>query len=272
MSTPRFNLDFDAQTGIPVSVAKDVVRVTAPNPGPMTFTGTNTYVIGAEDLAIIDPGPDHEAHFSALMRMIDGRHVSHILTTHHHSDHTGLAARLADATGAPWARDIPDEEPLSGPGWSLAAVQTPGHTGDHLCFGLAGSGILFTGDHVMGWSTTVILPPDGKMSDYMRSLDRLLSLPERVYLPGHGGEIRNPKSFVKALKSHRKLRERAILQRLSDGDRTVAGIVAVLYRRTDPSLHGAAAMSVLAHLEDLVERGLAEVECEPGLDGRYGLA
>jgi glyoxylase-like metal-dependent hydrolase (beta-lactamase superfamily II) len=191
VSAPRFKLAFDAQAGIPAAVAKDVVRLTAHNPGPMTFTGTNSYVIGSETLAIIDPGPDDAAHFSALMRYIGSRRVSHILTTHHHGDHIGLAPRLADATGADWLREIKDREVISGSNWSLESLHTPGHTGDHVCFALAGPEILFTGDHVMGWSTTVILPPDGKMGDYMRSLDLLLDRPERLYLPGHGGEIRN---------------------------------------------------------------------------------
>jgi glyoxylase-like metal-dependent hydrolase (beta-lactamase superfamily II) len=271
MGALHFNLAFDAQAGVPVSVAKDVWRMTAPNPGPMTFTGTNTYVIGSEELAIIDPGPDDGAHFSALMQLIGSRPVSHVLTTHHHSDHVDLAGRLADATGARWLRNIEDRTDFCGPDWSLEAFHTPGHTGDHICFAHAGSGILFTGDHVMGWSTTVILPPDGKMGDYMRSLELLLSRPERLYLPGHGGEIRNPKSFVRALKSHRKLRERAIFQRLRDGDRTIAEIVAALYRETHASLHGAAAMSVLAHLEDMIGRGLVRAEGAPSLEARYGL-
>ncbi len=257
--------------GVPVSVAKDVLRLTAPNPGPMTFTGTNTYVVGSETLAIIDPGPDDGAHFSALLQLVGSRKVSQILTTHHHSDHIGLARRLAVATGALWLRDVEDRAKICGPDFTLQAIHTPGHTGDHICFAHAGSGVLFTGDHVMGWSTTVILPPDGKMGDYMRSLDLLLDRPERLYMPGHGGEIRNPKSFVKALKSHRKMRERAIIQRLRDGDRTIAEIVTALYRETHASLHGAAAMSVLAHLEDLIARELVRAEGAQSLEARYGL-
>jgi glyoxylase-like metal-dependent hydrolase (beta-lactamase superfamily II) len=271
MPAPRFNLTFDAQPGRPVAVAKDVVRLTAPNPGSMTFTGTNTYVVGKEVLAIIDPGPDDNNHLSALMRHIGGRTVSHILTTHEHDDHDGLAPRLAERTGAIWPRDVAHGATISHQDWTLQAIHTPGHTGDHMCLTLKDSGILFTGDHVMGWSTTVILPPDGKMGDYMRSLDLLLDRPERIYLPGHGGEIRNPKSFVRALKSHRKLRERAIVQRLREGDRTIRQIVAVLYRETDPGLHGAAAMSVLAHLEDLMERKIVSPHGEPSPDGGYGL-
>jgi glyoxylase-like metal-dependent hydrolase (beta-lactamase superfamily II) len=271
MSSPRFNLAFDAQPGRPVAVAKDVVRLTAPNPGPMTFTGTNTYVVGNEVLAIIDPGPDDDAHFEALMRIINGRTVSHVLTTHHHDDHTALAAKLGRKTRSLWLSTINHGTSVAGNGWALEAIRTPGHTGDHTCFALDGTDLLFTGDHIMGWSTTVILPPDGKMGDYMNSLDLLLDRPERVYLPGHGGEIRNPKSFVKALKSHRKLRERAIVQRLKDGDRMIGEIVAALYREVDASLHGAAAMSVLAHLEDLTERQLVRVSGESGIEASYGL-
>jgi glyoxylase-like metal-dependent hydrolase (beta-lactamase superfamily II) len=271
MTPPRFNLTFEADAGRPVIVAKNVVRLTAPNPGPMTFTGTNTYVVGEQTLAIIDPGPDDSAHLAALTRHIGSRRVSHVLTTHHHDDHTGLAAKLSQACGARWVRDMSDGELAAGHDWSLQALHTPGHTGDHVCFAHADSGILFTGDHVMGWSTTVVLPPDGKMGDYMRSLGLLATRPERLYLPGHGGEIRNPKSFVKALKSHRKMRERAILQRLRNGDRTISAIVAALYRETHASLQGAAAMSVLAHLEDLAQRGLVRAEGKPGLESDYGL-
>jgi glyoxylase-like metal-dependent hydrolase (beta-lactamase superfamily II) len=271
MPAPSFNLAFDARHGQPVPATGSVVRITAPNPGPMTFAGTNTYVVGSKVLAVIDPGPDDVNHLSALMQFIEGRSVSHIVTTHDHDDHVGLAPRLAAETGSPWLRDLKHGALISGKGWALQALHTPGHTGDHFCFALAGDGVLLTGDHVMGWSTTVILPPDGKMGDYMRSLDLLLERPERTYLPGHGADIRNPKSFVKALKSHRKLRERAIVQRLKDGDRTIRQIVTALYRETDSSLHGAAAMSVLAHMEDLLGRGLVYASGEPGLDGRYGL-
>jgi glyoxylase-like metal-dependent hydrolase (beta-lactamase superfamily II) len=268
---PRFNLDFDAEPGIPIQVAKNVVRLIAPNPSQMTFTGTNTYIVGSDALAVIDPGPDDAEHLSALLRHIGVRSVGYIVTTHHHDDHTALASRLADKTGATWLYKIEHGNLVAGDGWALEAIHTPGHTGDHFCFALAGTGIMFTGDHVMSWSTTVILPPDGKMGDYMRSLDVLLDRPERIYLPGHGGEIRNPKSFVNALKSHRKLRERAIIQRLRDGDRTIRQIVAALYRETSPNLHGAAAMSVLAHLEDLMERQTVNSVGDPGLDATYGL-
>lgn len=271
MPSPRFNLSFDAEPGQPIAVAKDIVRLTAPNPSPMTFTGTNTYVVGHTILAIIDPGPDDPDHLSALVQVIGGRKVSYILTTHHHDDHIALAPKLAHQTGAIWLCGLDHGASILGHGWKMDAVHTPGHTGDHICFALADSGVLFTGDHVMGWSTTVILPPDGKMGDYMRSLDVLMERPERIYLPGHGGEIRSPKSFVKALKSHRKLRERAIIQRLRDGDHTIRQIVAALYRETDPSLHGAAAMSVLAHLEDLVARQIVSAGGVPGLDADYGL-
>jgi glyoxylase-like metal-dependent hydrolase (beta-lactamase superfamily II) len=272
MPVPRFNLAFDARPGQPVPVIGNLVRLTAHNPGPMTFAGTNTYIVGDEDVAIIDPGPDDADHFSALMQVIGNRTVSHILTTHDHDDHIGLAPTLAAKTGSPWPRDLKHGALIRGKGWTLEALHTPGHTGDHFCFAVAGTGVLLTGDHVMGWSTTVILPPDGKMSDYMRSLDLLLDRPERTYLPGHGAEIRNPKSFVKALRSHRKLRERAIVQRLRDGDRTIRQIVAALYRETDPSLHGAATMSVLAHLEDLIERQVVSAAGEAGLGASYGLA
>jgi glyoxylase-like metal-dependent hydrolase (beta-lactamase superfamily II) len=271
MRQPGFNLTFSASTGQPVPVALDVLRLTAPNPGLMTFTGTNTYIVGNEALAIIDPGPDDNDHLFALMQCIGPRTVSHILTTHDHDDHIALAPKLAEKTGSQWLRDIKHGASIIGHSWALEAIHTPGHTGNHTCFSLTDKDVLFTGDHVMGWSTTVILPPDGKMSDYMQSLDHLLRRPERLYLPGHGGEIRNPKSFVKALKSHRKMRETAILQRLRSGDRHIHQIVAALYRETDPRLYGAAAMSVLAHLEALTERGLVASGAGPSLEANYGL-
>jgi glyoxylase-like metal-dependent hydrolase (beta-lactamase superfamily II) len=269
------------------------------NPGPFTFHGTNTYLVGRDTLAIIDPGPVDEPHFEALMRAVAGRRVSHVVVSHTHRDHSPLAARLKDATGAILVGEGPhraarplrageanpldasadvdfrpdlvvnDGDVIEGDGWSLEVVLTPGHTANHAAFGLAGSGALFSADHVMAWSTSIVAPPDGAMSDYMASLDKLLGRKDHLYLPGHGGPVTSPAAFVRGLKAHRKMRERAILERLRAGDRTIAEMVRAIYRDTDPRLHGAAGLSVLAHLEDLAGRGVVRAEPEIALDAVY---
>lgn len=296
------NLDFVPRHGEAVEFQIDVARITAGNSGPFTFHGTNSYLVGRDRPALIDPGPDDPAHLDALLRAIGGRKVSHILLTHTHRDHSSLAPRLRELTGAPILAEGPhrparaarpgesdrldasgdfalkpdatfgDGEIIRGDGWAVRAVLTPGHAVNHAAFALEGSGILFSGDHVMGWSTTIVAPPDGSMSAYMRSLDKLLERDDRVFLPGHGGPIAEPARFMRGLKAHRKMRERAILERLAAGDRTIHDIVAEIYRDTPAALHGAAGLSVLAHLEDLVAREAVAVETgEPSLEGRYGL-
>jgi glyoxylase-like metal-dependent hydrolase (beta-lactamase superfamily II) len=298
----KLHTDFEPRHGEPVQVAANVARVTAPNPGPLTFHGTNTYLVGAKTLAIIDPGPALPAHEEALKRAIGGRPVSHIFVTHTHRDHSELADRLAALTGAVtaaegphrWSRDIGAAEinhmdasadadfvpgiavahgqSTEGDGWRIEAVLTPGHAANHCAFDLAGTGILFSGDHVMAWATTIVAPPDGSMRDYLASLDLLLGRKDRLYLPGHGGALHQPHAFVKGLKSHRKMRERAILQRIKEGDRAIAAIVAALYSGIDPSLRGAAGLSVLAHLEDLTGRGLVKAEGGNPVAAVYRLA
>jgi glyoxylase-like metal-dependent hydrolase (beta-lactamase superfamily II) len=278
------------------------VRLTVNNPSPFTFHGTNSYIVGRDTLAIIDPGPEDEAHFQALIKAAAGRPVSHILVSHTHRDHSPLARRLRQATGAAIVAEGPhrparplrigetnpldasadtellpdlelaDGEAISGDGWSLEGVFTPGHTANHMCFSLQGSGILFSADHVMAWSTSIVAPPDGAMSDYMASLDKLLGRSDRLYLPGHGGPVASPAQFVRGLKAHRKMRERAIIERLRAGDRTIPEMVKTIYRNTDPRLYGAAALSVLAHIEDLVGRGEAAAEGEIAIDSSYRLA
>jgi glyoxylase-like metal-dependent hydrolase (beta-lactamase superfamily II) len=297
--TLPFNRDFEPRHGEPVAVAPGIVRITAPNPSPFTFHGTNSYLLGERALAVIDPGPDDPRHLDALLRAIAGRPVSHILLTHTHRDHSPLARPLSKETGAPILAEGPhrparplhtgeagrldagadtelapdrrlaDGEAVAGEGWRLEAVATPGHTANHMAYALAGEGVLFCGDHVMAWSTTVVAPPDGSMADYMASLDRLLARCDRLYLPGHGGPISDPAAFVRGLKAHRLMRERAILERLARGDRAVPQMVRAIYRDLDPWLHGAAALSVLAHLEDLVARGLAVTDGAATIDGRY---
>ncbi|PZO76026.1 MAG: MBL fold metallo-hydrolase [Mesorhizobium amorphae] len=294
-----FDRTFDPQTGTLVPVAPGVARITAPNPGPFTFTGTNTYLIGTDRLAVLDPGPQSPEHLDAILRAVAGRTVSHILVSHTHRDHSPLARPLSEATGAPVLaqgphttfrpradgesspldagadtefrpdRTLEDSEAVEGDGWALETVLTPGHAANHACFALRGTGILFSADHVMAWATTVIAPPDGAMRPFMLSLDKLLAREDTLYLPGHGGPVRKPKTFVRGLRAHRRMRERAILERLVTGDRTILAIVEALYADTDPRLHGAAGLSVLAHCEDLCERGLVEADGPPSLEARF---
>ena len=298
----EFDTRFVAAHGEAVPVAPKVVRVTAPNPSPFTFHGTNSYIIGTDTVAVLDPGPDDEQHLAALLAAIGPRPVSHILVSHTHRDHSPLAARLAAATNAPTVGYGPhrparplrageevrmdasgdtdfnpdivlaDDALVAGDGFALRALHTPGHCANHLAFALEGTGVTFSGDHVMAWATTIVAPPDGAMSDYMASLDRLLARDDGLYLPGHGGAVTKPQAFVRGLKAHRKMRERAILERLRSGDRTVAELVSAIYRDTDPRLHGAAGLSVLAHLEDLVARGDVTTDEAVCLDGHFAPA
>ena len=293
------NRDFEPAHGEAVPVATDVLRVTVNNPGPFTFHGTNSYIVGRDTLAVIDPGPENEAHFQTLMEAIAGRPVSHIFVSHTHKDHSPLARRLAAATGATIAAEGPhrparplnigevnpldasadtDFDPdirmadgavIDGDGWAIRAVHTPGHTANHAAFGLEETGILFSADHVMAWATTIVAPPDGAMADFMASLEALMQRDDRRFLPGHGGAVEKPAQFLRGLRTHRRMRERAILERLRAGDRTIAGMVTKIYRDTDPRLHGAAGLSVLAHLEDLVARGAVQTDGPPAIDGVF---
>lgn len=297
----EFDLSFEPSHGKAVQVAPDVRRLTANNPSPFTFHGTNSYIIGRDRLAVIDPGPNDEAHLAALIAAIDGRPVSHIFVSHTHRDHSPLAARLKQLTGAPtlaegphrpsrppragetarldasgdtdFAPDIAlaDGQVVDGGEWRLRAVLTPGHAANHTAFALDGTGILFSADHVMAWSTTIVAPPDGAMADYMASLDKLLARDDRIFFPGHGGPVKEPARFMRGLKAHRKMRERAIIERLAAGDRTIPEMVAQIYRDTDPRLHRAAGLSVLAHLEDLVAKGVVATDDDPSIDAIYAV-
>lgn len=296
---PHFDLEFQPAHETAVPVARDILRVTVNNPGPFTFHGTNSYVIGKESVVVVDPGPEDETHLAALMAAIGGRPVSHILVSHTHRDHSPLSRRLKEATGAPivaegphrparllhdgeinpfsessdsdFAPDIAvsDGERIEADGFSLTTILTPGHTANHAAFALDGTGIVFSADHVMAWSTSIVAPPDGAMSDYMASLDRLLAREDRVYFPGHGGPVKDPPAFLRGLRTHRRMRERAVLERIRAGDRLIPDMVKVIYASTAPHLHGAAALSVLAHLEDLVEKGLVATDGPPRLTGAY---
>ncbi|WP_294252572.1 MBL fold metallo-hydrolase [uncultured Sphingomonas sp.] len=271
----------DAPTGLAMTLERLVTRVLANNPSPFTNTGTQTYLVGTTDLAVIDPGPDDAEHLAALLAAIRGRPVRAILCTHTHRDHSPAAPALKAATNAPiigcaplvlddagpradaafdtgYAPDrvLGDGEQVAGQGWTLTAVATPGHTSNHLCFALEESGALFTGDHVMGWSTTVVAPPDGNMAAYMASLETLmLRAQDRIYYPAHGDPIERPQRFVRGLAGHRKQREGQILRLLAEGVDAVPAMVARMYVGLDPQLHGAAGRSVLAHLLDLQARG-----------------
>ncbi|MBZ6079281.1 MBL fold metallo-hydrolase [Microvirga puerhi] len=285
--------------GEAVPIDPDILRVTAHNPGPFTFWGTNTYIVGTETLAIIDPGPDDAEHLQLLLLIIGRRPVSHIFVTHTHRDHSELAAALKAATGAKiaahgsqpqlqpargragklldagsnfaFAPDLAlrDGDVVAGDGWSIGAIHTPGHASNHLAFSLVGKDILFSGDHVMGWSTTIVAPPDGSMTDYIASLGKLLDRDDTIYLPGHGGRIMQPLDRVRTLRTYRQMREAMILTRVRGGDRTIPDIVRALYRRVDPALHGAAGLTVFAHLESLIDRGLVTTEGHATMDGLY---
>ncbi len=294
-----FDRAFQPLYGEAVPVAPDVQRLTVNNPSAFTFHGTNSYIVGRETVCVIDPGPEDEAHFQALLHALDGRRVSHIAISHTHRDHSPLARRLKEATGALTvaegphrpARPLHDGEinpfgessdmdfmpdialgdggRIEGDGWTLSAILTPGHTANHAAFALEDTGIVFSADHVMAWATSIVAPPDGAMADYMASLERLLERDDRLYLPGHGGPVTEPAAFLRGLRTHRRMRERAVLERIRAGDRRIPDMVKAIYRDTDPRLHGAAALSVLAHLEDLVEKGRVETDGPARLSGIY---
>lgn len=296
-----FDTKFEPHYGEAIEVAPGVRRLTVNNPSPFTFAGTNTYIIGKDTLAVIDPGPGDDAHLAAIMRAIGERPVSHIFVSHTHRDHSPLAKRLKERTGAlthaegphrparplrigevnpldasadmDFAPDVvlAHDSTIQGDGWALRTILTPGHAANHAAFALEGTGILFSADHVMAWATSIVAPPDGAMADYMASLDRLLARDDRLFFPGHGGPVTAPQSFMQGLKAHRKMRERAILERLAKGDRTIPEMVAAIYRDTDPRLHSAAGLSVLAHLEDLVARGLAATNGDLSIDGEFAI-
>lgn len=298
-----FDRTFIPAHGSAVEIAGGVQRVTCGNASPFTFTGTNSYIIGSgSTVVMIDPGPEDEAHFDALMKALGPRKLSHIFVSHTHRDHSPLAARVKNATGAltvaegqhrparplhagevnPFAESadtdfvpdiaLADGATIEGDGWSLSAVHTPGHTANHSAFALENTGILFSADHVMAWATTIVAPPDGAMGDFMASVEKLLARDDRIFFPGHGGPVTEPQSFLRGLRTHRRMRERAILERIRGGDRLIAEMVKVIYARTDIRLHGAAALSVLAHLEDLVEKGLVTTDGPPSLLGEYRVA
>jgi glyoxylase-like metal-dependent hydrolase (beta-lactamase superfamily II) len=296
-----FDKNFDLPPDTVEEVRPGLRRIMCDNPGPMTFKGTVSYIVGRGQVAIIDPGPLDEPHIAALLEAVRGETVTHILVTHTHRDHSPAAARIKAATGAKTYGEGPhraarplhigeaprlesgdrdfipdialaDGDVVSGPGWALAAVATPGHTANHMAYALKGTEVLFSGDHVMAWSTPVVAPPDGAMSDYMASLDKLARRPETIYFPGHGGVVTDAPRSVQYFIRHRKAREQAILDRLAKGEADVATLVRAIYIGLDPRLTKAAGLSVLAHLEDLVGRGVLATDGAPSIDGRYRFA
>ena len=284
--------------GVLQHVAPRIRRLIAPNPSAFTYTGTCSYIVGEGEVAIIDPGPESEAHLAALLEAVARERVAYIVVSHTHRDHSTLAGRLREATGAPivgarphvprpgapqgldashdhaYAPDriLKEGERVAFGGSALVAIETPGHAANHLVFAFENESALFSADHVMGWSTSIVAPPDGSMSDYMASLEKMRDRDEETFWPGHGGPVRDPRRYVRGLMTHRRQREAAILSRLEAGPTTIPEIVAKVYVGVDPRLHGAAGLSTLAHIEDLVARGLvAKGEGAP-LEAPYRLA
>ena len=297
-----FDKDLDLAPGKVDEPIPGVRRVMANNPGPFTFKGTLSYIIGKGKVAIVDPGPDEPAHIGALLDAVRNETVTHIFVTHTHRDHSPAVPAVKAATGATVYAEGPhraarplyigehnpldasadrdfqpdialkDGQAVSGDGWTIQAVATPGHTANHMAYALKEKNALFAGDHVMAWATSIVAPPDGAMSDYMASLTKLAQRNESSYLPGHGPVIKDAPRFVNYYILHRKAREASILHRLSKGPTDIPTIVRAIYIGIDPRLTGAAGLSVLAHLEDLVTRGLVETDGTPAIDGVYRLA
>jgi glyoxylase-like metal-dependent hydrolase (beta-lactamase superfamily II) len=294
-----FDRTFDLAPETVEEVAPGLRRILADNPGPFTFKGTVTYIAGRGEVAVIDPGPDDARHAAAILDAVRGETVTHILVTHTHRDHSPGAARLKAATGATVYAEGPhrparplhvgetarldaggdqafrpdvtlaDGDVVRGHGFTFEAVATPGHTANHTAYAFKEAELLLSGDHVMGWSTTIVAPPDGAMSDYMASLAKLARRPETTYFPGHGGAIREAPRFVEHLIRHRHGREASILHRLDKGPADIPTIVRAVYIGLDPRLVGAAGLSVLAHLEGLAARGAVATDGPPAINGTY---
>jgi glyoxylase-like metal-dependent hydrolase (beta-lactamase superfamily II) len=283
----KFKTDMHFAYGVPAPMGTGVIRLVARNASPLTFKGTNTYLLGEKSLAVIDPGPDDPEHLRDILKAAGRRPITHILATHAHRDHVDGVEALKAATGAetygyrrplaaadataPASSEYINEafrpdvaltggERMAGEDWALVALHTPGHTSDHLCFAVEDRGVVFSGDHVMAWNTSVVAPPEGRMSDYMRSLELLLERSDEVLLPGHGGRVTEPRRTVKAYLLHRRWREQAILDAVKKGADTARKLLPVIYRDIDADVAGAATLSLLAHLEHLKERGLINTD------------
>jgi glyoxylase-like metal-dependent hydrolase (beta-lactamase superfamily II) len=296
-----FDKKLDLKPDTVDEVAPGIRRILANNPGPFTFTGTMTYIVGRGRVAVVDPGPADDAHIAAVLDAVKDETVTHIFVTHTHRDHSPAVPAVKRATGATVYAEGPhraarplhigelnpldssgdrdfrpdvtlrDGDIVSGDGWTVEAVTTPGHTANHMSFAYREPNVLFAGDHIMAWATTIVAPPDGAMSDYMASLYKLGQRRERVYYPGHGPAIADGPRFVEFYIEHRKAREESILHRLAKGATDIPTLVRAIYIGIDPRLTGAAGLSVLAHLEDLVARGIVETEGASSIDGVYRL-
>lgn len=279
----NFDRSLDIPAGLEVRLSPLVSRVLAPNPGPFTFKGTGVYIVGNQSVAVIDPGPALPGHIDNLKRVLDGRRISHILVTHTHRDHSPAAALLKSWSGAPIyglplqsptaanseegmvdeAHDhgfvpdilVQDGMRIQGDGFALECVATPGHTANHICYALAPEGALFSGDHVMGWSTSVIAPPDGDMGAYLASLEKLKARDDRIFYPTHGSPIVGPREWLGQLIDHRRMRECQIVDALEGGALTVRELAERLYPCIAPALRSAAAQQIVAHLDHLRSRG-----------------
>ncbi len=298
MASIPFVRDLAFDYGVAAQVSPLIRRIVAHNPSPFTFYGTGTYIIGHGTVAVIDPGPALPAHVEAILAALHGETISHLLITHTHRDHSPAAAALHGATGAPTYgfgphggarrgaggeveegadRDfvpnvaLADGARIKGPGWTFEAVHTPGHTSNHLCYALAEEGALFSGDHVMGWSTSVIAPPDGDMAAYMKSLRRCLARSDRIYWPTHGPAITEPSRHVAAFLAHREEREMQIIACLEAGIERIPAMVERMYVGLAKPLHAAAQRSVLAHLVVLIESRVVACHAQPAVGARYRL-
>jgi glyoxylase-like metal-dependent hydrolase (beta-lactamase superfamily II) len=300
------DIPFDKRFELPPDTVEEVVpgvrRILCNNSSPFTYKGTVSYIIGRGKVAIVDPGPVDEAHAKALLDAVRGETVTHIFVTHTHRDHSPGVPAIKAATGALVLAEGPhrasrplnvgeaprldasndtdfkpdralaDGEVVSADGFTIEAVTTPGHTANHMAFAFKEANLIFSGDHVMAWSTPVVAPPDGAMSDYMASLNKLAKRTEPIYLPGHGAMVRDAPNFVQYYIRHRQGREASILHRLAKGETDIPTIVRAVYIGLDPRLIKAAGLSVLAHLEDLTTRGQVVTDGQPSIEGRYRLA
>lgn len=273
--TLRFAKSFNAQPGTAVRAGPGIVRVTARNSGPFTFTGTNSFIIGKDAVFVLDPGPNDKRHLEALTAAIARRPVVAVLLSHGHRDHSALAGRLARATGAPiWSgapprrgrgrtdRQLRDGDWIAAGGSTLEVIATPGHSESHLCFALVGTPAILTGDHVMGWNSTMIAPPDGDMGDYLSSLDKLIARPEGYYIPAHGGPIPEGRDFAVALRAHRQMRNGQIVRLVEQGADTRRRLIKAIYPGLSGRLRIAASMTLRAHLSYLAAQG--RIEMQPG--------
>ncbi len=298
MAKIPFVRDMAIEYGATQQVSPLIRRVVANNPGPFTFRGTGVYIVGKGAVGVIDPGPDNPVHIEALGRALAGERVTHIFVTHRHLDHSPAARPLAAATGAKiYASGIAprfsvddfvaeegddlgfkpdivvrDGDVFSGLDWTLEALFTPGHTSDHMCLALREENALFSGDHIMGWSTTVVSPPDGDMDAYLASLDKVQARNFATLWPTHGPPVTEVRAFIDAYRAHRMDREAQIIARLQAGQTRIKDMVPVIYADIDTRLYPAAAHSVLAHMIRLVKLGRVRTAGAPGLDGEYTLA